>query len=239
MFTIIINIILNITLKFFVHDRIYLYMKRFIVYIEKFKNLDTKKKAYLIGFLILVTALLWAFLYAGFLTHGFSRSQIKNGEDKQEINASSMILTETKENTKYWEIYGETGTYNTDQKIALLTNVYGNFYKDNEVNMSFQSSQATYNEEKHEIILYENTYIVIKDGTSLKADRLIWSGSDSDIEAIGNIVVKRNGELIATGEKVVISSDYTHFKLMGNTVSKIYDKNSNNKTKTNSKGILF
>ncbi len=182
--------------------------------------------------------LLWAFLSAGILTHGFSRSQIQNGENRQKIDVSGMILIETKEGTKFWEIYGETGTYNTDEKIASLTNVIGNFYSNNEVTMSFESSQGTYNEVKHQIILYNNTYIVIKDGTSLKADRLIWSGSDKDIEAQGNIVISKNGELYATGEKVIISSDYTHFKLIGKTTSKIFDKNKS-AGKRDSKGILF
>ncbi|MGN0018774.1 MAG: LPS export ABC transporter periplasmic protein LptC [Candidatus Gastranaerophilaceae bacterium] len=215
-------------------------MKRFLVYLRKLKNLNNKQKAYVILFFALGMTLLWAFLGAGFLTHGFSRSQVKNGEDRQKIDASSMILTETKEGTKFWEIYGETGTYNTDEKVALLTNVMGNFYKNNEVTMSFQSTQATYNEVKNQIILYNNTYIVIKDGTSLRADRLIWSGSDKDIQAQGNIIINKNGELFATGDKVIISPDYSHFKIVGKTVSKIFDKNGNkNAGKRDSKGILF
>lgn len=209
-------------------------MKRFLVYLRKIKNLNAKKKAYICVFLALGLVLLWAFFSAGFLTHGFSRSQIKTGENRQELDVSSMILTETKNDTKYWEIYGETGSYNSDEKIALLNNVVGNFYKDNEVAMSFESSQGTYNEEKRQIILYNNTYIVIKDGTSLKTDRLVWSGSDKDIIAEGNIQINRNGEFIATGDKVIISPDYSHFKIKGNTMSKIFDKNGKNK-----KGNLF
>lgn len=214
-------------------------MKRFLVYLRKLKNIDAKKKTYLIAFIIFCAVMLWAFLSAEFLTNGFSRSKIKSGDDRQEIDVSSMILTETKEDTKFWEIYGETGTYNSDQKIALLTNVIGNFYKDNEVAMSFESSQGTYNEQKNQIILYNNTFIVLKDGTSLKADRLIWSGSDNDIVARGNILINRNGELVATGDEVIINSDYNHFKLKGKTVSKVFDKNGKMKKDNSTKGILF
>lgn len=217
-------------------------MKRFLVYLKRLKNLSSKQKAYVVLFLVLGFTLLWAFLSAGFLTHGFSRSKVKTGEERQEIDVSSMILTETKDNMKFWEIYGETGSYNTDEKVALLTNVVGNFYKNNEVTMSFQASQATYNEIKNQIILYNNTYIVIKDGTSLKADRLIWSGSDKDVLAKGNIIIEKGKELLATGDEVIINSDYDHFKLKGNTVSKLFDKNGNNKKdsgKKSSEGILF
>lgn len=214
-------------------------MKRFLVYLRKIKNLDARKKAYLLAFVIFALVLLWAFLTAGFLTHGFSRSNVKIGKDRQSIDVSSMILTETKEDKKFWEIYGETGTYNSDQKIALLTNVIGNFYKDNEVAMSFESSQGTYNEEKGQIILYNNTFIVLKDGTSLRADRLVWSGSDEDIVGKGNVRINRNGEIVATGEEVIISPDYNHFKLRGSTVSKIFEKKSQDKKGQTKKGILF
>lgn len=212
----------------------FIYMKRFLVYLRKLKNLNAKKKAYIAVFLVLGLILLWAFFSAGFLTNGFSRSQVKGQNNHQELDVSGMILTETKNDTKYWEIYGETGSYNNKEKIAILSNVVGNFYRDNEVAMSFESSQGTYNEEKKQIILYNNTYIVLRDGTSLKADRLVWSGSDKDIIAEGNIQINRNGEFVATGEEVIIRSDYSHFKLKGNTTSKIFDKNGNHK-----KGNLF
>ncbi len=219
--------------------------KRFFLYLRKIKEMSPRKKAYAIAFLIMAFILLWAFLSAGFLTNGFSRSNIKTGDDRQELEVSSMILTETKEDTKFWEIYGETGTYNSDEKVALLKNVVGNFYKDNEVAMSFESSMGTYNEEKNQIILYDNTYVVMKDGVSLNADRLVWSGSDKEIIATGHIKVSKNGEFIATGDEIIINPDYSHFILKGvmnKSVSKIFDKdnsNDNDKNNKKKKGILF
>lgn len=212
-------------------------MKRLLVYLRKIKDMSARKKAYAVSFLVFIFILFFSFLYAGNLTDGFSRSQVKTGKDRQELEVSSMILTETKEDKKFWEIYGETGTYNSDEKIALLKNVIGNFYKDNEVVMSFESSKGTYNEEKNQIILYDNTYIVLKDGISLNADRLVWSGSDKDIIAKGNIRINKNGELTATGEEVIISSNYNHFTLKGKTTSKIFSKNNSNKDRK--KGMLF
>lgn len=213
-------------------------IKRFFVYLRKIKEMSPRKKAYAIAFLILALILLWAFLSAGFLTTGFSRSQIKAGNDRQELEVTSMILTETKQDKKFWEIYGETGTYNSEEKVAMLKNVIGNFYKDNEVAMSFESSQGTYNEEKEQIILYDDTYIVIQGDISLKADRLVWSGSNKDIVATGNIKVIKSDELLATGNEIIISPDYNHFKLKGKTVSKIFDRNKNSE-KSKKKGILF
>lgn len=187
-----------------------------------FKKLSGKRKIYLLLSLFVVVILSWAFISAGKITKNFNREQLIGTENRQELDISSIILTETKEDKKYWEIYGETGYYNSDSKVAILENVAGNFYNNNEVSMSFESSKGTYNEEKRQIILYNDTHIVIKDGTSLYCDRLTWSGSDKDIIAQGHIKINRNNELIATADKAVISPDYAKFEIKGKTITKLY-----------------
>lgn len=188
------------------------------------KNLSRKRKAYILGLLTLIGILAWAFISAGVITHNFNRSQLATQEDKQEALINGLILTETKKSEKYWEIYGETGTYNSNNEVALLDNVIGNFYdENNEVSMSFESSHGTYNSKKNEIILYEHTIIVIKDGTTLHADRLTWSGSNNPVTARGNVVITRNKDFYATADEVEISPDYSTFKIKGNAVSKLYD----------------
>ena len=190
------------------------------MYLQK---LGKRKLAYAVGFLVLTGVLAWAFIGAGVITRNFNREQLVGTENHQALDVSGIILTETKADKKYWEIYGETGHYNSDNKIAMLENVTGNFYKDNQVSMSFESSSGTYNEEKKQIILYNNTHIVLKDGTSLYCDRLTWSGSDKDIIAKGNIRINRNNELVTTAQKAIISGDYATFKIVGKTVTKLYE----------------
>ena len=185
--------------------------------------MSRKRIIYLILGLVVVTVLAWAFIGAGIITRNFNRDQLVGTENRQELDISGIILTETKEDKKYWEIYAEKGYYSSDNKVAILENVTGNFYSNNEVSMSFESSKGTYNEEKSQIILYNNTHIVIKDGTSLYTDRLIWSGSDKDIIADGNVKIKRNRQLVSTAKKAVISPDYADFKIIGTTVTKLYD----------------
>lgn len=188
-----------------------------------FKKLGKKRTIYLIVFLILVGVLAWAFISAGIITRNFNREQLIGTENSQKLDISSIILTETKGDEKYWEIYGETGSYNSDNKIALLENVIGNFYSNNQVSMSFESSRGTYNETKKQVILYNDTHIVIKDGTSLYCDRLTWSGSDKEVLAQGHIKINRDNKLIAIAEKAIISPDYSNFKIVGKTVTKLYD----------------
>lgn len=188
-----------------------------------FKKLTKKNKIYIVLLIVFVGVLSWAFISAGVITRNFNREQLVGTENRQELDISSIILTETKGDKKYWEIYGEKGYYNSDSKVAILENVTGNFYSDNEVSMSFESSKGTYNEEKKQIILYDNTHIVIKDGTSLYCDRLTWSGSDRDVIAKGNIKINRDNDLIAVAQKAIISPDYSKFRIEGKTVTKLYN----------------
>jgi LPS export ABC transporter protein LptC len=168
--------------------------------------------------------MLWAFVSAGIITKNFNRNQVSNKQDQQEALIHGIILTETKDEHKYWEIYGETGNYNSDNSIAMLDNCTGNFYdENNEVSMSFESSKGTYNSVEGDITLYEDTFIVLKDGITLNADKLHWINSDSPIVAEGHIKIQKGKELLSTAEKIIISPDYDKFKITGNTVSKVYE----------------
>ena len=191
--------------------------------LKKIKNLSKKQKAYLGAFAAIVGLMAWAFISAGVITSNFNRSQLQTDQDRQEASIDGIILTETKNEKKYWEIYGETGNYDSKNGVAMLDNVIGNFYDDkNQVSMSFESSKGTYNEKKEQIILYEDTFIVLKDLTTLRADKLIWSGKDIPTVAEGNVRITRKSDLLATARKVEISPDYETFKIIGNTVSKVY-----------------
>ena len=192
--------------------------------IKIFQKLDKSKKWYVILGLLIVFIMLWAFISAGLITGSFNRSQLKNEAGSQKINANGIIITETKNGTKYFEIYGEEGNYNNQDKIATLNNPVGNFYKDNEVSMSFQSSKGSYDEKNRVITLYDNTFIVLKDETSLEADNVVWSGSDKDTIAQGNVKIKKKDELVATADKCIIRAGYDSFKIIGKTKTQIFDK---------------
>ena len=187
------------------------------------RKLSRKQKAYIGAFAAIVGLLAWAFISAGVITHNFNRSQLQTDQDRQEALINGIILTETKDEKKYWEIYGETGNYDSKNGVAMLNNVIGNFYdENNEVSMSFESSKGTYNEKKEQIILYDDTFIVLKDLTTLRANKLVWTGKDVPIVAQGNVRITRKSDLLATAKKVEISPDYNTFKIIGNTVSKVY-----------------
>ena len=99
-----------------------------------------------------------------------------------------------------------------------------NFYKDNEVSMSFQSSKGSYNADKKLIVLYQNTYVVLKDGITLSADRLRFAGSDEPITAFGNVKITKGNEFVAYADEIIINPDFESFKINGKTTTKIFDR---------------
>ncbi len=192
--------------------------------LKKIREMDKKKRAYLFVILGIVFIMSWAFISAGFITANFNRAQVKDSVDGQKVDAIGIIITETKQGAKYFEIYGESGNYSNDHSVATLNNVVGNFYKEGEVAMSFQSSKGAYDEKAGTITLFENTYIVLKDNTSLETDRLIWSGSGKDTIAEGNVKIKKSDEMYALADKCIIGPDYEKFKIIGKTQTKIYGR---------------
>ncbi|MBR3889608.1 LPS export ABC transporter periplasmic protein LptC [bacterium] len=190
---------------------------------SRWAKMDKRQRVYFYILLAVSFVLVWAFVSAGVITGNFNRSMVKSGGDKQELHVSSMILTETKDGQKFWEIYGETGQYSSDRKVAYLNNIVGNFYKDNAVEMSFESTHGLYNEEKQEIVLYDNVFVVLKDDTSLTADKLTYDIPTKSLVSEGNVTIKRKKSFHAKADAATIDSEYSHFKIMGNTCSKVYN----------------
>ena len=167
--------------------------------------------------------MLWAFITARVITHDFNRQQVSGKQDEQNALVHGVILTETKNDQKYWEIYGDSGRWDSKSGEAQLDGVLANFYKDNEVSMSLKSSKGTYNSNTRAITLYEDTLIVLKDGITLNADKLVWLNSHSPIVAQGHIKIVKDNQLVSTADKITISPNYESFKIEGNTVSKVYE----------------
>lgn len=195
----------------------------------KWQSLTKKQKMYVIAFGVITLILLWSFFSAKLLTSGLNRKDLaQNGESQQAI-VEGIILTETKDEEKYWEIYGDTGMYDSKQETASLNNVHANFYKENKVSMSIVSSKGTYNAKTKTITLYEDTYLVIEQGLTLNADKLVYNGTDKPIEAYGNVIVTKGDEFMANADEIEISADYSNIKIKGNTTSKIYNRSNNGK----------
>jgi len=186
-------------------------------------KISKRNRLYIIAGLAVAGVLAWAFITAGIITHDFNRHQREAAGESQEAQVSGIILTETKNEQKYWEIYGDTGEWDSTKSIARLNGVIGNFYKDNNVSMSFRSSKGTYNSKRGDITLYEHTIVALKDGIILKADKLHWINSKSPIIAEGHVEIQKDNSLHSLANKIEISPDYESFKISGSTVSNVYE----------------
>ncbi len=189
----------------------------------KWSDLSKKKRLYIMITAAIVGILSWAFITAKVITHDFNRQQVAGKQDEQQAVIHGVILTETKNDSKYWEIYGENGKWDSRNGVAQLNSVLANFYKDNEVSMSLKSSKGTYNSKTKEVILYKDTFVVLKGGITLNADKLTYLNSKTPIVAEGHIKVRKENVLLSEGDKITISPTFDNFKIEGNTVSKVYE----------------
>ncbi len=186
--------------------------------------MSKRKIAYTVILLAVVIGCAWAFIAAGVITKNFKREALKNAGEKQEVNVKNLIITETKEDKKYWELYAEKGYYDNQNKVVILYNVIGNFYDKDEVVLSMESSMGTYSEEKKKVVLYDNSYFIYKDGTDVRADRFVWEGNDKDIKAQGNVIIRKSGELRTFSKEAILSEQMTNIKIIGRSRTELYKK---------------
>lgn len=181
-----------------------------------------RNKLYITLGVIVLVGLIWAFIAGGMITKNFKKDILTNAMDKQEVTVHGLIVTETKENEKYWEIYAEEGHYNSKDKVVLLQNVFGNFYDKGEVTMSFKSDKGTLTETTKKVVLYNNSLIVYKNGEYIRADRVTWQGKEADITAQGNLLLEKKDQIRIHADKATLSPDWTDFKVIGKTKTELF-----------------
>ena len=186
--------------------------------------MSKRKITYIVILSLVVLGCAWAFISAGVITKNFKKEAINNAGEKQKLNIENLIITETKEDKKYWELYAESGYYDSQNKVAILYNVIGNFYDDDKDVLSMESSKGTFSEETKKVVLYENSYFIYKDGTDVRADRFVWQGNDKDIVAQGNVIIRRNGELRTFSNEAVLTNQMTSVRIKGRSKTELYSK---------------
>ena len=186
--------------------------------------MSKRKIAYIVILLAVVIGCSWAFIAAGVITKNFKKEALKSAGEKQEVNIKNLIITETKEDKKYWELYAEKGYYDNQNKVVILYNIIGNFYDKDEVVLSMESTKGTYNEDTKRVVLYDNSYFIYKDGTDVRADRFVWQGNDKDITAQGNVIIRKSGELRTFSNEAILSEKMTDIEIIGRSKTELYKK---------------
>jgi len=195
-----------------------------------------KKKVYAFVFLAVFGICLFGFIWSWIVTKDIRSNSVSEDVKSRRISVGNLVLTETKDEKVYWELYAKKGSYDSSTGLIILENAMGNFYnKENQVVLSVESNQGTYKEDEKIITLEGDTLIVTKEGYSIRADKIVWKGRDEDIVASGNVVVQSKEQFLATSDKAIFNYDFTNFKIEGNCKSSIYDKETFENTKNETK----
>lgn len=177
---------------------------------------------YLVVFVVIVLAVAWAFLRAGVITKNFNNEIMGQNSENKEVNIESLYVTDTKDGTKSWELFAETGHYDNINNIIFLSDIVGNLYKNGSVIVSFKAKRGTYTTENKHIVLHDDVVFVHKDGENIRADRITWKGRNEDITAVGNIRIEKPNEIVVYGEEAVLQPELEEFKINGRTKTLFY-----------------
>ena len=181
-----------------------------------------RNKFYICLAILVFIGLIWSFIAGRMITKNFRDEILSNTLQKQKVLVHGLIVTETKDGEKYWEIYAEEGQYNSTDKVVILNNIFGNFYKNGQVVMSFKSDQGSLTEETKKVVLYKNSLIVYKNGEYISADRITWKGKDEEITADGNILMEKKNQIRIRGQKAWLSPDWTNFKMKQRVTTELF-----------------
>lgn len=198
-----------------------LFKKLFEKVLEYVLN-NKKKVMYGTVAAIVIVGCLWAFISASVMTSEFKEKIIGQTYTNKEANIESLLVTETKDGQKLWELFADEGSYSDNDNIVILHNLIGNFYEEEKVKASFKSDSGTYNTKTKQIILMNNVVLVYFDGTNISTERLIYNGKNEDIFAEGKVRIEKPNEAIVIGKKAVLSGDYKNFNIEGRTETHFY-----------------
>ncbi len=183
-----------------------------------------KKKIYAGVFLTVFGICLFGFIWSWIVTKDIRSNSVSDEVKNRRVVVGNLVLTETKDEKVYWELYAKKGSYESGTGLVILEDAMGNFYnKENKVVLSVESNKGTYKENDKTITLEGDTLIVAKEGYSIKADKIVWKGRDEDIVASGNVIVRSKDMFEATSNKAIFNYDFTKFRIEGKCVSSIFD----------------
>jgi len=165
---------------------------------------------------------IWAFVMSKSMMGEVIITENENLGDEQ-VSITELVITETKEGQKFWEVYAESGYYNNGNNIALLENIKGNFYSDGSVVMSVASPKAEYNNDTKEIKLFGGAQAANNKDVYIDADEICWTGSKDEITAAGNVkIVNENEGLMTISDESSFDTDFTNIKLSGDASTYVY-----------------
>jgi len=190
----------------------------------------SKKLILSVVIIIIVIAIsVWAFIVSAKITKDLKKESIESQKSSGNFDAKNLVIIETKDGQKYWEVFAASGVYDQKNNLVKLTKVKGNFYKDNNIVLSFDAPRGTYNEKVKEIKLMGGSRALTDKDVFITAKELMFAGKKDLIFANGNVRIKQSDAAMTLSDKSVFNSALTHLINTGNAQTFVYPNSKNNK----------
>jgi len=179
---------------------------------------------------VVLVACIVGFINAWIITGGVKMSDLtqEKQENSEKVLVRNILLTETKQGEKYWEIFAKSGKYVNNTDKVLLYDVMGNFYDENgEVILSFAGDDGQYESKRRKVVLNKNAKLASKNNTQLEAHKITWEGLDNIVHAEGNVRALQAEKLFITCERATFLTNFKDFHVYGKTITRVYDKGAN------------
>jgi len=175
--------------------------------------------------LSIITAITILSFWAFFVSKNMTKNVVKQDEvqsiSDENLNVKEMVLTESKDGKKYWELYAVSGEYDSATNQVHLKNVKGNFYKNDKVVLSFDSPFATYYDRDKDVKLSGGARAATENKILVTAREIYWKGKNDEISAKGNVKIRRETGLLVTGECAVFSTKLSRIKMIGKVTTRL------------------
>lgn len=182
----------------------------------------TKKTLLSLIFLAIFGVLsVWAFIISQNIMGNTKIAKEDSGIDEQ-VTLRELIIIETKDGKKFWEVYADSGRFDKGSEKAVLNNISANFYKEEEIVLSVKSPVAVYNSEKKQITLKGGAEGANNKDIYIKADQICWTGSQDKINAKGNVKIIRNDQVMTVSDESFFDTDFTNLKISGDSNTYVY-----------------
>ncbi len=164
---------------------------------------------------------IWAFVMSRNIMGSTKIAQKDSGAQEQ-VTLRELIIIETKNGKKFWEVYADSGRLDKLTDKAVLNNISANFYKEGEVILSVASPVAVYSSEEKEIRLKGGAEGANNKDVYIKADEICWAGSKDRIQAKGNVKIIRNDQVMTVSDESSFDTDFTNLKISGDANTYVY-----------------
>jgi LPS export ABC transporter protein LptC len=172
--------------------------------------------------LIILAVSIWAYSVSVDITKDLKETREFTEKSNENVVVRGLLLTETKEGKKFWEVFAQEGEYLNNKSIANMKSVEGNIYKDNKLILSFKAPKATYFADDKELKLSGGVVAASDSKMILSSKELEWSNKDDLFYASGNVKIKQEKKFLSTGNYSVFNRTFTDFKMSGNAKTRIY-----------------